>query len=102
MASPEVLHSLPGSCYDEGTGGERIIEWFGLEGMFKDHLIPTPCYMQGHLPLDQVAHSPIQPGPECFQGWGIYNLTRQPVPEDDIQQKSSRGIRMKSWNRRGQ
>ena len=27
-----------------------------------DHLIPTPCYRQGHLPLDQVAHSPIQPG----------------------------------------
>ena len=24
--------------------------------------------MQGHLPLDQAAHSPIQPGLECFQG----------------------------------
>ena len=40
---------------------------------------PTPCYRQGHLPLDQVAHSPIQPGLECFQGGGIHNLTGQPV-----------------------
>jgi len=28
-------------------------------------------YGQGHLPLDQVAHSPIQPGLECFQGGGF-------------------------------
>jgi len=31
-------------------------------GDLSDHFIPTPCYRQGHLPLDQVAHSPIQPG----------------------------------------
>uniref|UniRef100_A0A669R3E7 PKHD1 ciliary IPT domain containing fibrocystin/polyductin n=1 Tax=Phasianus colchicus TaxID=9054 RepID=A0A669R3E7_PHACC len=31
---------------------------------------------QGHLPLDQVAHSPIQPG---FQGGGIHSFTGQPV-----------------------
>ena len=29
----------------------------------KDHLVPTPCHGQGHLPLDQLAQSPIQPGP---------------------------------------
>ena len=28
--------------------------------------------MQGYLPLSQVAHSPIQPGLECFQAGGIY------------------------------
>jgi len=38
------------------------------------------CYRQGHLPLDQVAHSPIQPGLECFPGGGIHSLTGQPVP----------------------
>jgi len=27
---------------------------------------PTPCHGQGHLPLDQVAQSPIQPGLEHF------------------------------------
>jgi len=34
----------------------------------KDHLIPTPCHEQGHLPLHQVAQSSIQPGLEHFQG----------------------------------
>ena len=31
-------------------------------------------------PLDHAAQSPIQPGLEHFQGWGIHNLTGQPVP----------------------
>ncbi|KAK4810053.1 hypothetical protein QYF61_005116 [Mycteria americana] len=35
---------------------------------------------KGHLQLDQVAQSPIQPDLECFQGWGIYHLSGQPVP----------------------
>ena len=35
---------------------------------------PTPGYRQGHLPPDQVAHSPIQPGIECLQGGGIHSL----------------------------
>ncbi|KAK4810853.1 LOW QUALITY PROTEIN: hypothetical protein QYF61_008825 [Mycteria americana] len=29
---------------------------------------------------DQVAQSPVQPDLECFQGWGIYSLSGQPVP----------------------
>jgi len=33
---------------------------------------------RGHLQLDQVAQSPVQPGLEYFQGWGIYHLSRQP------------------------
>jgi len=40
----------------------RIIECFGLEGTFKGHLIQPLCNEQGHLQLDQVAQSPIQPG----------------------------------------
>jgi len=38
-----------------------------------------PCYVQGHQPLEQAAQSHIQPGLECLQGWGIYNLLGQPV-----------------------
>ena len=33
--------------------------------------------MQGHQPPDQAAQSHIQPGLECLQGWGIYNLLGQ-------------------------
>ena len=58
----------------------RIIEWFGLEGTFKTIMFQPPCYRQGHLPLDQVAHSPIQPGFEHFQAEGIHRLAEQPVP----------------------
>ena len=52
-----------------------IIEWFGLEGTSKITCFKTPCYRQGHLPLGEVAESPIQPDLECFQGGGIHNLT---------------------------
>ena len=54
-----------------------IIEWFGLEGPLR---FQPPCCKQGHLPLDQVVQSPIQPGLEFFQGGSIHNLTGQPVP----------------------
>jgi len=37
------------------------------------------CSMQGHQPPDQAAQSHIQPGLECLQGWGIHNLSGQPV-----------------------
>jgi len=46
----------------------RIIEWFGLEVTLKISWFQPPCHEQGHLPLDQVAQSPIQPGLEHFQG----------------------------------
>jgi len=51
----------------------RDIEWFVLKGTFKGHIVQPPCIEQGHLPLDQVAQSPIQLDFECFQGWGIYH-----------------------------
>jgi len=39
-----------------------------LGGTFKIIWFQPPCYRQGHLPLDEVAQSPIQPGLECLQG----------------------------------
>ena len=49
----------------------------------KDHQAPTPCRRQGqqppHLIVDQAAHSAIQPSLKHFQGWGIHNLSGQPV-----------------------
>ncbi|KAK4825368.1 hypothetical protein QYF61_027121 [Mycteria americana] len=58
----------------------RIIEWFWLEGTFKGHPVQSPCNEQGHLQLDQVAQSPIQPDLDCLQGWGIHHLSGKPVP----------------------
>ena len=45
-----------------------------------DHLVPTPCHGQGHLPPDQVAQSPVQPGLEHFQGAGSHSFSGQPGP----------------------
>jgi len=46
-----------------------------------DHLIPNPCRGQGRpLPPDQVAQSPVQPGLEHLQGWGIHSFSGQPGP----------------------
>ena len=58
----------------------RILECFGLEGTLRGHLVQPPWSEQGHLQLDQVAQSPVQPDLECFRGWGIYHLSGQPVP----------------------
>ena len=44
-----------------------------------DHLVSTPCCVQGHQPAAQAAQSHIQPGLECLQGWGIHSLLGQPV-----------------------
>jgi len=46
----------------------------------KDHVVSTPCYVQGRQPAAQAAQSRIQPGLECLQGWGIHSLLGQPVP----------------------
>ena len=58
----------------------RIIESFGLEGTPRGHLVQPPRSEQGHCYLDQVAQSPVQPGLQCFQGWGLHYLSGQPVP----------------------
>ena len=51
-----------------------------IEGKFKGLLVQAPCHQQGHLQLDQVAQSPVQPGLECSQGWCINHLSGQPGP----------------------
>ena len=47
----------------------RTIESFELEGTFKNHLVQLLCTEQGHLQLEQIAQSPVQPDLECHQGW---------------------------------
>ena len=50
-----------------------------MEGTLKIILFQS-CHGQGHIPLDQVAQSPIQPGLEHFQGGGSHSFSGQPVP----------------------
>jgi len=52
----------------------------GFEETFRGHLAQPPCSEQGHLQLDQVAQSPVQPGLEHFQGGGSHNFSGEPVP----------------------
>jgi len=56
----------------------RITEWFGVEGTFEGHLVYPPATSRDVF--TQVAQSPVQPGLECSQGWGISRLTGQPLP----------------------
>ena len=58
----------------------RTTERCGWEGTFRGHLAQPPCSEHGYLQLDQGAQSPVQPGLECFQGWGMHHLSGQPVP----------------------
>jgi len=48
----------------------------------KDHQVPTLLLRAGcrplNQPLNQAAHSPIQPGLEHLQGWGTHNFSGQP------------------------
>jgi len=55
------------------------IEWFGLEGTLKIIWFQPPCHGHRHLPLDQVAQSPIQPGLEHSQGGSSHRFSGQPV-----------------------
>ena len=50
-----------------------------VEKDHSDHLVSTPCYVQGRQPPDQAAQRHIQPGLQCLQGWGIHSLLGQPV-----------------------
>jgi len=51
-----------------------------LEGTFKIIWFQVPCHEQGHLPLDQLAQSSIQPGLEHFHGGGRHTFSGKPVP----------------------
>jgi len=50
-----------------------------VEKDLKDHPVSTLLLWAGFT-LDQAAQSYIQPSFECLQGWGIHNLSGQPVP----------------------
>lgn len=72
-------------------GCPGIPEWFGWKGISKP--IPLhPCHRQGHLLLNQVAPSPLQPGLGHFLGWGILDVTwysaKKPLttPKTDLEQ----------------
>jgi len=52
----------------------------GVKRKLKHHLVPSPCHGQGHLPPDQVAQSPLQPGLDHLHGWSIHSFCGQPVP----------------------
>jgi len=58
-----------------------------VEKDHNDHLVSTPCYVQGRQPAAQAAQSPIQPGLECLQGWGIPSLLEQSAPVCNVDQK---------------
>ena len=50
-----------------------------VEKDHNDHLLPTPCYVQGLQPAAQAAQSHTQPGLECLHEWSIHSLLGQPV-----------------------
>jgi len=50
-----------------------------LEGTLKIIWFQPPCHEQGHLPLEQVTQSSIQPGLEHCQGGGSHSFSGQPV-----------------------
>lgn len=62
-STPPVLYSVIALLLPHG-----ITEWLGQELTFKAHLFQLHCSDQGHLHVDQVAHSPVQNDLECFQG----------------------------------
>jgi len=49
--------------------------WVGRD--LTDHLVQLPCHGQGHLPLDQVPQSSIQPSLEHRQGGGSHSFSGQ-------------------------
>lgn len=56
--SPSGLTCLTGTIsWNHGTMNHRMTERFELNGVFKGHLVPIPCHMQGLLPLDRGAQS---------------------------------------------
>ncbi|KAK4828850.1 LOW QUALITY PROTEIN: hypothetical protein QYF61_000907 [Mycteria americana] len=67
--------SLSASANCFGKKNHRML-WIGRD--LSRSSSPTPLQEQGHLQLDQVAQSPIQPDLECFQGWGLHCLSGQP------------------------
>jgi len=74
---PSVCTDSHGCVIESYNRKNHTMAW--VEKDHSDHLLSTPCYVQGHQPADQAAQSHIQPGLECLQGWGIHSLLGQPV-----------------------
>jgi len=58
----------------------RVTDWFGLEGTSQIIQFQSPCHRLPHLPPDQAAQSPIQPGLGHCQGGGSHSFSGQPGP----------------------
>jgi len=56
---------------------QRIMKVFELVGTLKGHLVQLLCNDQGHLQLNQVAQSAIQPNPP---GKGIHHIPGRAGP----------------------
>jgi len=69
---------LKRACLCAGSRGDHRMAW--VEKDHSDHVVSTPCYVQGHQSPDQAAQSHIQPGLECLQG-----CTEQPRAEWPLQ-----------------
>jgi len=70
-----------------------------VEKDHNDHPLLTPLLCAGCQPLDQAAQSHIQPGLECFQGWGIHSLLGQHQKQQSqknkkIKKKIKKGARL--------
>jgi len=81
----KLVKGLENRCFSKRwcfKATQLIIETerFELEGILNMIFFQPPCHGQGHLPLDQVAQSPVQAGLEHLQEGGIYNFSGQPVP----------------------
>lgn len=46
-----------------------------LKGPFKDYLVQTLCNELGHIQLEQIAQSPIEPDLEYLREWEYKNCT---------------------------
>ena len=62
----------------------RIIEWFVLEGTFKDHLTQSPCHGQGHLPSAQLGSKPWPTWPWTLQTMGHPPLLWLSIPPGSL------------------
>lgn len=56
------LHKHPCTVPGSSLQGHRTTAWFGWKRPWGSPR-PNPCHRQGHLPPDQAAQCPIQPGP---------------------------------------
>jgi len=91
-AAPHLL-ALQGRscCHRVSASSPHGLVWVGRD--LSRPSSPVPCHGQGHLQPGQGPQSPVQPGLEWFQGWGISHLAGQPGPGSQ-----SKKVLSSSWN----